>query len=93
MRRYFAEFNRVTSDNIRIAAKKLARQGLSVTVLAHKTSLLIEKPDSMSWSELKDALRSVLQPRRGSVMLSSETTGKTFICRYGGNRPGDFILQ
>jgi len=35
MRRYFAEFNRVVGDNIRIAARRLARMGLNANVLPH----------------------------------------------------------
>ena len=44
MRRYFAEFNRVIGDNIRIAAKSLNRIGLGASILPHKTSLVIERP-------------------------------------------------
>lgn len=93
MRRYFAEFNRVVRDNIRGAVWTLRLHGLNVTVLPHKTALLIERPSCMSWSDFKCAIRSVLQPRRGSVMISSEATGRTFICQNGGNRPGLFIRQ
>ena len=93
MRRYFAEFNRVTGDNIHRAARSLRRSGLDVTVLPHKTSVVIERPSSVSWPELKKAICGVLQPRRGSVMISSEATGKTFICQNGGNSPGLFKLQ
>jgi hypothetical protein len=38
-------------------------------------------------------IRAVLQPRRGSVILSSESTGRTFICQAGSNRPGRFERQ
>jgi hypothetical protein len=93
MRRYFAEFNRVVGDNIRGAARSLRRLGLNITVLPHKTSLMIERPSSMSWDDFKDAIRAVLQPRRGSVIISSEATGRTFICQNSGNRPGLFKRQ
>ncbi len=91
--RYFAEFNRVIRDNIRIAARTLRRQGLEAHVLPHKTSLLIERPRHMPWSDFTGAVAAVLQPQRGSVMLSSESTGNTFICSNRGNRPGRFVRQ
>ncbi|WP_141246111.1 MULTISPECIES: hypothetical protein [Mesorhizobium] len=91
--RYFAEFNRVIRDNIRVAARMLRRLGLNAQVLPHRTSLVIERPRGMSWSDFTSAVGAVLQPRRGSVMLSSESTGNTFICNNRGNRPGRFIRQ
>jgi hypothetical protein len=93
MRRYFAEFNRVVGDNIRGAARSLRRFGLDTTVLPHRTALLIERPSSMSWGDFKNAIRAVLQPRRGSVIISSEATGRTFICQNSSNRPGVFKRQ
>jgi hypothetical protein len=90
MRRYFAEFNRVVGDNIRIAAKRLNRTGLNVSVLPHKTSLMIERPGSMPWPQFTAAILAVLQPRRGSVLMSSEHSGRAWICHSGGNRPGRF---
>ncbi len=88
--RYFAEFNRVIGDNIRVAAKRLRQLGLGVQVLRHKTSLVIERPKAMPWLAFKNAVRAVLQPRRGSVLISSESTGNTFICQNIGNHPGQF---
>ena len=90
MRRYFAEFNRVVGDNIRVAAKRLVRMGLNVNVLPHKTSLVIERPSSMPWSQFTAPILAVLQPRRGSVLMSSEHSGRAWICHNGGNRPGRF---
>lgn len=90
MRRYFAEFNRVIGDNIRIAAKSLNRIGLGASILPHKTSLVIERPSSMSWGQFTAAVRAVLQPRRGSVIMSSQHSGKAWICQNRGNRPGYF---
>ena len=93
MRRYFGEFNRVVGDNIRLAARALRRRGLDADVISHKTALVIQRPEEMSWADFTRAIRAVLQPRRGSVMLSSESTGRTFICHNGGNRPGRFERQ
>lgn len=88
--RYFAEFNRVRGDNLRSAAMRLRRRGLDVAVLAHRTSLEITRPNDMSWKRFADAIRAQLQPRRGSVLISSESTGNTFICSYAGNQLGRF---
>ena len=89
-RRYVGEFNRARGDSIRIAARRLSRLGLYVEVLSHKTSLLIDRPMSMSWDDFKRALRSVLDPYRGSLLLFSQATGNTFICSNRGNQPGVF---
>lgn len=91
--RYFAEFNRVIDDNIRLAAARLRRLGLDVQVLSHRTSILIERPSDMSWQDFKSAIRAILQTQRGSVMLHSEHTGRTYICSNRGNRPGIFVRQ
>lgn len=88
--RYFAEFNRVRGDNIRSAAARLRRRGLDVAVLAHRTALEITRPNDMSWKGFADAIRAQLQRRRGSVMISSESTGRTFICSFAGNQSGRF---
>ncbi len=88
--RYFAEFNRVRGDNIRRTAMRLRRLGLDVSVLAHRTSLEIIRPAGMSWRRFITAIRAQLQPRRGSVLLSSESTGNTFICSFARNQPGRF---
>jgi hypothetical protein len=87
MRRYFGEFNRVRGDNIRLAAKRLRKRGMGASVLPHKTALVIERPDTMNWVDFSRTVLSILQPQRGSVMLSSESTGRTFICQNRGNRP------
>jgi hypothetical protein len=93
MRRYFGEFNRVVGDNIRASIRRLRRRGVETDRLPHKTALVLERPDDMSWSEFSDAVTSVLHPKRGSVMLSSESTGRTFICQNRGNRPGRLVRQ
>jgi hypothetical protein len=88
---YVAEFNRAYGDNIRMAARRLERRwGLNVDMLPHKTTLRIERPADMSWSTFKDALRSVIQPLRGAVLLFSKRTGNVFVCSNSGNQPGQF---
>jgi len=93
MRTYFGEFNRVVGDSIRHAMRVLQSWGLDVHLLPHKTALRIERPDGMSWADFKRAIRAVLQPRRGSVMISSESTGRTYVCSNRGNQPGSFQRQ
>lgn len=90
MYRYVTEWNRVDGDNIRGAARRLRSKGLGVSVLAHPTSLLLERPKTMRWIDFKDAIRSELSRRSGSVLISSEKTGNSFICQNRGNRPGRF---
>jgi hypothetical protein len=90
MRRYFAEFNRVVGDNIRIAERSLNRKGMYAVVVPHKTTLVIERPSSMTWNQFKAAILAELQPRCGSVLISSEHSGRAWVCQNRGNRPGYF---
>lgn len=90
MSRYFLEFNRVKGDSIRRTATRLRRRGLDATVISHRTALEIGRPDEMPWPDFTGAIRDQLQPRRGSVMMSSERTGNTFLCNNTGNQPGRF---
>ena len=87
---YVAEFNRPRNDNIRLCAAELQRWGLVVTRLPHLTTLLIKRPAYMSWRDFKAAIRSVLQPRLGSVVIASRRTGRIFICSNRGNQAGLF---
>jgi hypothetical protein len=88
---YVAEFNRTYADSISKCARRLERWwGLNVDVLPHRTTLRIERPPDMSWETFEKALRSVINPRAGSVLLFSTSTGKVFICSNRGNQPGIF---
>ncbi|CAO4145475.1 hypothetical protein LPLAFNJD_LOCUS1950 [Methylorubrum aminovorans] len=87
---YTAEFNRAVGDHIAVWMRKLKRSGLEVSKVPHLTAVLIERPASMTWKRFKQILRSVLQPRRGSVLLFSHTTGRSFYCSNKGNMPGRF---
>jgi hypothetical protein len=89
---YVAEFNRACGDSIRTCARRLAAWGLDVDILPHPTTLRTGRPPSMSWETFKEALRSVIQPIRGAVLLFSKTTGKVFVCSNAGNMPGRFRL-
>lgn len=88
---YVAEFNRSVGDSIRTCASRLARRwGLAVDILPHRTTLRIERPPDMKWATFQEALRSVIQPGRGAVLLFSMTTGHAYICSNAGNLPGEF---
>jgi hypothetical protein len=87
---YVAEFNRASGDNIRTCARRLGQRGLNVDIVPHKTTLRIERPANMDWSTFKNALRSVIQPMRGAVLLFSKSTGNVFVCSNAGNQPGRF---
>lgn len=87
---YIAETNRAKHDSIRLAVSILERRGIRVTRIAHLTSVLLERPSEMTWSEFKDVIRTVPQPRIGSVLLTSCKTGRAFLCDNRGNQPGVF---
>ena len=87
---YLAETNRALRDNVRWVVAYLERHGITVTRIRHLTALLLERPPSMSWAEFKAVIRSVLQPRIGSIVLSSCRTGRVFLCSNRGNQPGVF---
>lgn len=93
MSRYFAEYNRTIRNSIRLTAVELRQLGIENDRLPHLTALVLERPDDMSWREFSDAVTSVLHPEYGSVMLSSEASGRTFICQNRGNRPGRLVRQ
>lgn len=79
------------AHNIRMCARRLERRwGLNVDLVPHKTTLRIERPPDMSWQRFKDALRDVINPRLGAVLLFSKRTGNVFVCSNIGNQPGVF---
>jgi hypothetical protein len=92
-REYVAEVNRSYSDSIRIAARRLRNRGLDVELLPHKTTMLIVRPSGMSWDSFTSRLLAALDPRRGSMLLFSKSTGKVFICCNTGNQPRRFLLH
>jgi hypothetical protein len=86
---YVTELNRMRGNSIRRAEAHLKRLGLAVRRLPHLTALHIKRPKWMSWAQFKAAIRSVLQPRRGSAVVFS-WTGRVYVCSYRGNQPGVF---
>lgn len=87
---YVAEFNRCRGDNIRHCARRLDRLGIPTSVISHKTSLRMERPAGMDWPDFARAVRRQINPSIGSVLLHSQRTGNTFLCRNRGNRRGRF---
>ena len=87
---YVGEFNRCLGDNIPRCARRLDRLGIPTSVIAHKTALRMERPHDMNWPDFARAVRSQLNPRNGSVLLHSQRTGNTFLCRNRGNRRSKF---
>lgn len=87
---YVGEFNRCRGDNIRRCASRLERGGVPASPIPHLTALRIERPAGMDWPTFARTIRGELSPRIGSVVLHSQTTGNTFLCRNKGNRPGRF---
>jgi hypothetical protein len=90
-REYVLETNRALGDNVRRAARHLERGGLSVDFLPHKTTMLVRRPLSMSWSAFERLLASAIQLRAGSLLLFSKHSGRCWICSNRGNQPGEFV--
>ncbi|MCC8948216.1 hypothetical protein H8A97_24675 [Bradyrhizobium sp. Arg62] len=89
-RQYILEYNRARGDSIRTAARWLERAGLDVEIIPHKTSLTAVKPTIMSWTAFENAVRSSIDPIRGSVLVMSQSSGRAWICSNRGNQPGVF---
>jgi len=87
---YVGEFNRCRGDNIHRCARRMDRLGIPTTVIPHKTSLRIERPADMDWPDFARAVRRQLNPSIGSVLLHSQWTGNTLLCRNHGNRRSRF---
>ena len=86
---YMAEFNRCVTDNIKNVIRKLRAKGYEVTRVRHKTTVLIQRPKGVSFKEFCDDLNELVQPRIGSVIMSS-TSGKFWLLDNKGNSPGIF---
>lgn len=88
--RYIAEFNRCVGDNTSRIIRRLERQGYVVERVPQLTTLVIRRPRAKGFMDFRDDLRALLQPRRGSLVLSS-SSGGAWSCNMRGNRPGDFV--
>ncbi|MER9458158.1 hypothetical protein [Mesorhizobium sp. M0478] len=87
---YIVELNRCRGDNVRLAALRFTRRGIKASVIPHKTTLRLERPDGMTWQAFKAEVRRELQPRRGSALVHSHKTAKSYVCSNSGNRIGRF---
>lgn len=90
--RYLGELNRPRWDNMNACIRRLQRAGLDVEKLRHKTAFAVIRPSSMSWTSFLNILRTVLDPKLGSMLLFSQHTGNAFRCDNRGNRPGRFLF-
>lgn len=88
--RYMIETNRCRGDSIRLMTRRLEAKGYEVERTMHKTTILLRRPKGNSFSAFKRDIASELQPRRGSAVICS-TSGRQWMCRMGGNRPGDMV--
>lgn len=87
---YMAEFNRCVGDNIKNVIRRLRRKGYDVDSIRHKTTVLIRRPEGLSFKDFRKDLAELVQPRIGSLALSS-TSGKFWLLDNKGNMPG--VLQ
>ena len=86
---YMAEFNRCIGDNIENVVRRLRARGYEVARIAHKTTILIRRPADVTLARFKSDLALQVQPRIGSVALSS-TSGNLWLLDNKGNKPGIF---
>jgi hypothetical protein len=88
--RYLIETNRCRGDSIRRMARRLEAKGYEVERTLHKTTLLLRRPKGNTFSTFESDIASELQSRCGSAVICS-TSGRQWMCRMGGNRPGDMV--
>ncbi len=88
--RYIAEFNRCVGDSITRVIRRLELLGYEVERLPQLTTLRIRRPTGADFASFRADLCRLLQPRRGSLIVSS-SSGKAWSCSMRGNRPGDFV--
>lgn len=86
---YLVEFNRCRGDNIKNVIRRLHRKGYEASLIRHKTTVLIKRPLGSRFSDFKDDLLELVQPRIGSLIMSS-TSGKFWMLDNKGNFPGIF---
>lgn len=89
---YVLEYNRPRGDDYRAVVRRLERAGLVVDRLPHKTCLRIRRvPSRTTFTEFRSLLVSLMDRRRGSLLLSSLVTNRTWLMSNRGNRPGEFV--
>ncbi|MDR6853661.1 uncharacterized protein (UPF0335 family) [Sphingomonas sp. BE123] len=88
---YVAEFNRCIGDNIKNVVRRLRAKGYEVSVIRHKTTVLLRRPSGQSFRSFRKDIAALVQDRIGSVVVSS-TSGKIWIIDNKGNQAGEMRL-
>lgn len=88
---YFIEINRCLRDASARFIRHLERCGLIVERLPHKTAYRIVRPICVTFADMRQALTAGLNPRLGSVLLFSASTGNAWVMSNRGNRRGVFV--
>lgn len=70
---------------------RLRSRGFRVQRVLHKTTFVARHGSQEKLRRLHAALRSLLHQRSSSVVLFGKQTGRAWIMRQGGNRPGVFV--
>jgi hypothetical protein len=90
MKTYLAEFNNPKGP-IKKIAEQLMSERINSRVVDHPTSLVLHKPNCITFYDLKRILKKQLRPQVGSLIISSKQTGRAFVVRMRGNRSGKFV--
>lgn len=84
---YLVEFNRCVGDDIKKVVRKLRRIGYRASLIRHKTTLIIERPDDKTFALFKRELASMAQPQIGSIIMASPE-GRFWLMDNKGNMAG-----
>jgi hypothetical protein len=87
---YVAEFNRCVGDSIKNVVRRLRAKGYEVSVIRHRTTVILRRPSGQSFKKFKKHIAELVQDNIGSVLMSS-TSGKIWLLDNKGNQPG--VLQ
>lgn len=89
---YTFEYNRPRFDDYERILRRFEIAGLEVDKLPHKTTLRLRRNTSdLSWKEFRRLLIRAVDPRRGSFLLNSLTTGRAWTMSNKGNQPGELV--
>jgi hypothetical protein len=81
---YVVETNRVLGDSSGRFIRHLQRGGLGVQRLPHKTTFVISRDRTFSFSRFLRLLASLMDPRLGSLLMHSKRSGRTWIMSNRG---------
>lgn len=92
LKTYTFEFNRPRRDDYRGIRRRLEAAGLEVDKLQHKTLLRLRRnPNKLPWPDFRRLLIGAVDPRRGSFVLNSLSTGRAWTMSNTGNRAGELV--